>query len=738
MTSQLLDKRYRIIQVTGVTTAGKTYLAADTHRPGYPHCTVREIQLAGKNSQTPQLTKIIFQRNAEKIEKLGKHGQIPELLAYFEENQSLYLIEEFVAGEPLSQELIPGKAWTDDRVIDLLQEVLEILTFIHENACIHRQIQPENLIRRESDGKLTVINFKLEQETDPQIANFQLQLIHGNSSQVSVTQKQAQIAFTAYIPIEQAAGNARYSSDIYALGTIALQAVTGISAGELAAVRNSKGEINWRDRANCSAGLAAIIDKMVRANFEERYQETAEVLADLKQIPRPTIARETKVDRLPQTIVTPAFFRKPLPRSSKTLWLLLGGTAAAAILTAGLIYLWHSKNPARAKELFARGQSKAQQGDKAGAIAYYTQALAIDAKDAETLYKRANARYDTGSKEEAIQDYTQAIQVNPNHSKATYNRGLARRELGDLRGAVEDFTQTIRIDPSDAGAYYERALAYYDLGDRKTAIADYTEAIRLDPNNANAYSSRGLARSAAGDKTGAMADFTQAIQISPQEAGIYYSRGRARFNLADYQGAVEDYTKAIELDPSQADAYTNRCSAHLNLAVYDKAIADCTAAIRLDAKDEAAYNNRCIAYLNLKQFQKAAEDCSLTIGLNSNNPKAYSNRGLARSAAGDKPGAIEDFSQAIRLNPSDAVAYSNRGTIYFDIKNYASAVEDFAQSLRLNPNNATAYYSRGLVRRQLKDRTGAIEDFQKAATLFLEQGRADGFQNAQEQINSFK
>ncbi|MGL5064240.1 MAG: tetratricopeptide repeat protein, partial [Microcoleus sp.] len=99
---------------------------------------------------------------------------------------------------------------------------------------------------------------------------------------------------------------------------------------------------------------------------------------------------------------------------------------------------------------------------------------------------------------------------------------------------------------------------------------------------------------------------------------------------------------------------------------------------------------------------------------------------------------IADFSQAIRLNPSDAVAYSNRGTIYFDTKNYASAVEDFAQSLRLNPHNATAYYSRGLVRRQLKDRTGAIEDFQKSATLFLEQGRADGFQNAQEQINSLK
>jgi hypothetical protein len=98
MIGQLLDRRYRIIKVTDSSEVGKTYLAADTHRPGYPQCTVREMRLPGKSSQTPELVKVIFQRNAEIIEKLGKHDKIPELLAYFEENQSLYLIEEFIAG----------------------------------------------------------------------------------------------------------------------------------------------------------------------------------------------------------------------------------------------------------------------------------------------------------------------------------------------------------------------------------------------------------------------------------------------------------------------------------------------------------------------------------------------------------------------------------------------------------------------------------------------------------------
>ncbi|MBE9183303.1 tetratricopeptide repeat protein [Microcoleus sp. LEGE 07076] len=733
MIGQLLDRRYRIIKVTDSSEVGNTYLAADTHRPGYPQCTVREMRLAGTSSQTPELVKVIFQRNAEIIEELGKYDKIPELLAYFEENQSLYLIQEFIAGSPLSQELIPGEAWAEDEVIPLLSSILEILVLIHSQGFIHRKIQPDRTIRRESDGKFVLVDFSLDKEINPEVANCDLLLAQTspNSVKSSLGKKEKLGVRSLYVPIEQLEGNPRYNSDIYALGTIAQLAVTGLSPEELSALRKNNTEISWRNRANCSAALADTIDRMVHSDCEERYQEAAEVLADIKQI-----AVEFEAVPSPVTIITDALSKQP--RQRQTRLLLLAATAGALILTAGIVYFWQSQSPARAKELFVRGVGKAQQGDKTGAIADYTQAIALNASDAETFYKRANARYDTGATDQAIQDYTEAIKVNPSHAKAIYNRGLARLETGDKRGAAEDFTQVLRLSPSDGDAYYQRGLAYYDLADYPLAIEDYTQAIRLNPKDATAYSNRGLARSASGDKTGAMADFTQAIQISPEQASVYYSRGRSRFNLADYQGAMEDYSKAIELEPEQADAYTNRCSAYLNLATYDKAIEDCSRAIRLDPKDEAAYNNRCIAYLNLKQFQKAGEDCSLAIGLNANNPKAYSNRGLAREASGDKLGAVEDFTQAIRLNPSDSVAYSNRATLYSEQKNYPLAVEDFAQSLRLNPNNASAFYSRGLVRRQLKDPAGAIEDFQKAATLFLEQGRADGYQNAQAQMNDPK
>jgi tetratricopeptide (TPR) repeat protein len=767
MIGQLVDRRYRIIKAIGSNALGKTYLAADTRRPGYPQCVVRELRIPGRSPETPQIIKVIFQRKAEIIEKIGKNDKIPSLLAYFEENQNLYLVEELIVGESLTQEMIPGKPWREEQALAILEEVLEILVFIHENGVIHRQIQPEHLIRRQSDNKLVLIGFRLDKEIHP-LSNSLLtpqshpalvtklnsnnctweapslptngNLTTGLSSIKAENGKLPQIqeeqeSFVSktliYTPSEQSQGNQHFNIDIYSLGMIAVQGIVGLSAAELVQ-RKFDDDVDkiWdSDRAACSLELGRIIDKMI-TNFEDRYQSAAEILAEIKEL-----ISLSQISSVPSTIATPAMSQPVPPQPHKIIYFIFAGIAGGLIILAGIIYLWQHHTPEKYKEFYERAAKKEKQGDKVGAIADYTQAIRLNDQNSDAYYKRANVHYDLGKYQQAIQDYTQAIQADPNNAKAYYNRGLAYSDIADIRSAIKDFAQVIRLNPNDADAYHQRALSYYQLKDYKTAIEDYTQSIRLNPNDANSYTNRGLARSAAGDKQGAMSDFTQALELEPKKASIYYSRGRARFNLADYQGAMEDFSTTISLEPNQADAYTNRCSAYLNLGSYDKAIEDCSQAISIDPKNSEAYNNRCIANLNLGDYQKAAEDCSLTIGLVSNNPKAYSNRGLARSATGDKQGAIEDFTQAIRLNPSDAVAYSNRGIVYSELKNYAPAIEDFAQAIRLNTNNATAYYSRGIIRKEMKDIVGANEDFQKASTLFLEQGRADAYKNAQSQIS---
>ncbi|MFM6453721.1 MAG: protein kinase domain-containing protein, partial [Planktothrix sp.] len=82
------------------------------------------------------------------LEQLGKHSQIPELFAYFIQDHRQYLVQEYIEGQNLNQELSETGAFSEDKIIKLLENILPVLTFIHQQQVIHRDIKPENIIRR--------------------------------------------------------------------------------------------------------------------------------------------------------------------------------------------------------------------------------------------------------------------------------------------------------------------------------------------------------------------------------------------------------------------------------------------------------------------------------------------------------------------------------------------------------------------------------------------------------------
>jgi serine/threonine protein kinase len=142
MVSQLLDGRYQIIEVIETGEFGQTYLAKDIRRPGEPQCFVKHLRPGTTEPKLINTTRRLFQKEAEVLEKLGQHDQIPQLFAYFEENEEFFLVESFVAGHSLSTEIVPGKPLTEEKTIALLKELLEILVFVHGQGVIHRDIKP--------------------------------------------------------------------------------------------------------------------------------------------------------------------------------------------------------------------------------------------------------------------------------------------------------------------------------------------------------------------------------------------------------------------------------------------------------------------------------------------------------------------------------------------------------------------------------------------------------------------
>ncbi len=299
-----LGGRYKIVKKLSSGGFGETFIAEDTQRPGNPQCVVKQLRPASNNPQLWQLARRLFVTEAEILERLGKHDQIPQLLAHFEEGAEFYLVEELISGHPLSQELPVIVPLDEDKVVAIMRDILPILEFVHSQGVIHRDIKPDNIIRRQSDNKLVLIDFGAVKE-------IRTHLVEGEE-QTNLT---IGIGTKGYTPREQAAGSPKFNSDIYAVGMIAIQALTVVHPSKLP--ENPKtGEIIWEDSAEASPELAAILNKMIRSDFRDRYQSVTEVLEALE----PLIAA-LPADLSTNTVLTekPAYRFRSLQDSPNTM-----------------------------------------------------------------------------------------------------------------------------------------------------------------------------------------------------------------------------------------------------------------------------------------------------------------------------------------------------------------------------------------------------------------------------------
>ncbi|GAB4232411.1 MAG: hypothetical protein Kow0049_15360 [Stanieria sp.] len=300
MQGKILASRYQIIRYIAKGGFGKTYLAKDIDLPNHNRCVVKQLYPQINDPNFLNVARRLFQKEGETLNKLN-HPQIPRLVAYFEEEQQFYLVQEYIEGHTLSQELKSGSIWSENAVVELLKDCLNILDFIHSNGVIHRDVKPDNLIRRKSDRKLVLVDFGTVKE----FALTQSQLIPAT---VAVGTK-------GYMPTEQAIGKPRPSSDLYALGMIAIQALTGIHPLELP--EDEYGELRWQHQAQVSPRLGAILAKMVRYHFGDRYHSAQEALNALNAYAETIVPSTGSAKYIPTGIVNNSLFSQSVSTSEE-------------------------------------------------------------------------------------------------------------------------------------------------------------------------------------------------------------------------------------------------------------------------------------------------------------------------------------------------------------------------------------------------------------------------------------
>jgi serine/threonine protein kinase len=261
-----LRNRYRPIKSLGSGGFGKTYLAEDIDKLN-TQCVIKQFapQITGTNAF--QKAKELFLQEAQQLEELGEHSQIPTLLAYFEENSRLYLVQQFIDGENLLQELEKQGIFSESKIRALLQDLLTTLKVVHYYKIIHRDIKPENIMRRRSDGKLILIDF-------------------GASKQLQGTVKTGtSIGTFGYAPLEQMRDGKVYpASDLYSLGATCFHLLTGVHPGELYQEYGYEWVKTWRVHLQkpVNSDLDTVLDKLLQKYYQQRYQSAQAVLQDLK------------------------------------------------------------------------------------------------------------------------------------------------------------------------------------------------------------------------------------------------------------------------------------------------------------------------------------------------------------------------------------------------------------------------------------------------------------------------
>jgi WD40 repeat protein len=267
--SPTLRGRYRILKALGRGGFGKTFLAIDEDRL-QAKCVIKQFSPQIKGTKSLEKAITLFEQEALRLYELGEHPYIPDLLAYFEHEQRLYLVQQFVEGQTLVQELAQYGTFNEQKIREMLVGLLPILKFVHDRNVIHRDITPANIIRRKIDGKLVLIDFGVAK------------LMNDESFGVPGTK----IGTEGYAPIEQLRNGRAYpASDIYSLGATCLFLLTRTKPEDL--YDPLRGIWLWRERLlqeqrSLSEPLGKMLDRMVRDLVMERYATAAEAMRDLR------------------------------------------------------------------------------------------------------------------------------------------------------------------------------------------------------------------------------------------------------------------------------------------------------------------------------------------------------------------------------------------------------------------------------------------------------------------------
>ena len=298
---EILRNRYRPVKLLGGGGFGQVYLAEDIDKLN-ELCVIKKFEPYVGNDEGLEKAKKLFIQEAKQLHELEEHPQIPTLYAYFEEKGGLYIIQQYIEGKTLEQELKKEGIFNEDKITSLLTELLYVLKFVHEHNIIHRDIKPSNIMRRtrpnSRQNSLFLIDLGIAKYVDK-----------------AMSKTGTRIGTYGYSPMEQMEeGGTSPASDLYSLGVTCFHLLSGISPCSLWQTKAYSWTNEWQKEVKqpISKKIVLIIDKLLQIDYKNRYQSTMDVLKDIEMTSTTNIKTKIVASQPPIVIQNKSLKIKPL------------------------------------------------------------------------------------------------------------------------------------------------------------------------------------------------------------------------------------------------------------------------------------------------------------------------------------------------------------------------------------------------------------------------------------------
>ena len=769
----VIGKKYQIIKELGSGGFATTYLA-QINDASQRKCVIKQLQPRFNSPAIWENARERLDTEGMVLQWLGKHDSIPELIDHFDENGQFYLILEFIEGEEFDRE-IQNELLKESQVVRFLYDVLNILAFVHQQGVIHRDIKPSNLIRRASDGRITLIDFGAVKEIGTAIFE----------SPQETLQTQV-IGTPGYMPPEQNSGKPLYSSDIYALGKTAIYGLTGRSPIDWEEIETND-MVSWYEKTTISQELSRIIQRMTSPKTAERYQSAEEVLEDLT----PLLKVGTKIDDsylilnylggekninnyLVKSIKhpgSPLFYLKSLepPVTEKTDLQEIKQKLEREI--ASLNPISEKQQTLKTLKVFIHDSS-----------IYLIQEY-IEGSNFTQLLNRKGVL----SEEEVIELLLNTLLVLISCHKYKIIHGniqplsllkkrsdgkIMLQDFGSINYLINDRLNTNLgyVPPEQIAGRTTFASDIYALGmtaihcltgtvPQKLNISNQTgeilweqnvrvspglskvinKMVRLERKKRYSYANqvfKAVKKIKRKNKTKfwyiylLVLPFLLGISIfalaqwAQRAAILEFYNGDLRLEKRQYRKAIQYYDEGLKKIPKTRRQVQNfqqvwlqKARAFNQLQQYEDALATCQEALRYYQSPQLL-NCQGLALDNLGQYEAAITAYDRAIALEPDYVWSWNNRGDAYAKLGEVTEALADLERAIKLNEQQSfVPWNNIGRLHFKEKNYFQSITAYKNALAIKKDYLPALIGLGNAYKSVKQYTAATDAYDRALEI---------------------